>query len=432
MTVNKTTAEGMWKTVFGKLENTVPEYAGYTKLFPFKRQARTGKNYEFPIRVRRSHGVTFKSGDDSFDAFTLNDPVTGQTKTAQVSGASLVIRERMGHKATMAALAEGEQAFANLYGETVADTYNTLGFYQEASVIYGQTDFGVIDTGGAASTGATQDFVLSAASSAPGLWAQMEGAKIDVWSTGFAAQRNSSNDMTVNAISFDLATGKVTLNVTGNASEMNAVTDTDVVVPKGWYDSSNGHQSFAGLDKIITNTGSLFGIDAASYPTWAGSTFGAGSAELSFQKLTKAQVLIAVRCGLSEEPLDCRISPMTWADLNNNTAALKRIAEKGGGKVELGASELIYHGVTGPMRISAHPMIKGGEAFVGMPKKVVRGGVTDITFQYASSVREGQATRFLRELENSNGFEFRGMWDNFLIIPKPRAWVKITGITNSI
>ena len=148
MTVNKTTADGMWKTVFGRLEQTVPKYAILTKRFKFQPTKRVGKDYQITVRVRRSHGVTFKSGDDSFDAFTLNDPVTGQTKPANVSGSMCVIRERMGHKATMAAVAEGEQAFADLYGETVTDTLNTLGFYQEACLLYGQTGFGIIDADG--------------------------------------------------------------------------------------------------------------------------------------------------------------------------------------------------------------------------------------------------------------------------------------------
>lgn len=429
MTVNKTTADGMWKTVFGRLEQTVPKYAILTKRFKFQPTKRVGKDYQITVRVRRSHGVTFKSGDDSFDAFTLNDPVTGQTKPANVSGSMCVIRERMGHKATMAAVAEGEQAFADLYGETVTDTLNTLGFYQEACLLYGQTGFGVIDADG--TNNATQTLVITAASSAPGLWAQMEGAKVDVWAAGFGTHRNAANDITVNYIDFDLATGKVSVNVTGNATELDAIAATDVIVPKGFYDSADGHQTLAGIDKIVTNTSSLFGIDAGTYRTWAGNTYSVGSAELSFSKLTKAQVLVANRCGLSEEPLEAYISPMTWTDLNNNTAALRRLS-RNEGTVEIGAQAITYYGVTGATKIMPHPMVKGGEAFCLMPEYVERGGVTDITFEYAASVQEGQAQKFLRELENSNGFEFRGMWDNFILIRKPRSAVKLTGIVNSI
>lgn len=429
MTVNVTTADGMWKTVFGQLEQTVPKFALLTRRFPFSQTKRIGKDYQITVRVRRGHGVTFKAGDDSFDAFTLNDPVTGQTKPANVSGSMCVIRERMGHKATMAALSAGKEAFADLYGETVADTRNTLAFYQEALVLYGQTDFGTLAADG--TNNATQTLSLTAATSAPGLWAQMEGAKVDVWQPAFAGLRNSANDITVNYVDFDLATGKVSVNVTGNATELDAITAGDVIVPKGFYDSSDGHQTLAGLDKIITNTSSLFGIDAGTYRTWAGNTYGVGTAELSFSKLTKAQVLVSTRCGLSEEPIEAYISPMTWADLNNNTAALRRLT-RNEGTVEIGAQAITYYGVTGATKIIPHPMVKGGEAFCVMPEYVERGGVSDITFEYASSVQEGQASKFLRELENSNGFEFRGMWDNFLLIRKPRSAVKLTGIANSL
>lgn len=429
MTVNRTTADGVFKTVFGRLEQTVPKFAILTKRFPFQRAKKIGKDYQVTVRVRRSHGITFKSGDESYDAFTLAEPVTGQTKPANISGSMVVIRERMGHKATMAAAAEGPQAFADVYGETVTDTFNTLGFYQEALLLYGQTDFGVLSADG--TNNATQTLVLTAATSAPGLWAQMEGAKIDIWSAAFAAQRNGSNDITVNSISFDQATGKVSLSVTGNATELDACAATDIVVPKGFYDAVDGHQTLAGFDKIVTNTGSLFGIDAATYTVWSGNTYGIGSAELSFSKLTKGTIPIAVRAGLSDEPLEAYVSPMTWTDLNNNTAALRRLT-RNEGTVEIGAQAITYYGITGAVKIQPHPMVKGGEAFAGMPDYVERGGVTDITFSHSDSVKEGQAQRFLRELENSNGFEFRGMWDNFLLIRKPRSWVKLTGIVNSI
>src|SRR5690606_36446641 len=102
------------------------------------------------------------------------------------------------------------------------------------------------------------------------------------------------------------------------------------------------------------------------------------------------------------------------------------------GTVEIGAQAITYDGVTGATKIIPHPMVKGGEAFCVMPEYVERGGVSDITFEYADSVREGQPSKFLRELENSNGFEFRGMWDNFLLVRKPRSAVKLTGIVNSV
>lgn len=429
MTVNISTADGMFKTVFGKYEDLTPKFALLTKRFPFQPSKRIGKDYQITVRVKRGHGVTFRSGNDSYDAFTLNAPVTGQTKPANVSGSICVIREQMGHKSTMAALKDGTQAFADLYGETVADTHNTLSFYQEACLLYGQTSFGALDADG--SNNATQTLVLTAASSAPGLWAQMEGAKVDIWNSGYTTQRNGSNDITVNWIDYDQATGKVSISVTGDATELDSAVATDVIVPKGFYDSVDGHQTLAGLDKITTNSGTLFGIDASSYKVWAGQSYGIGSAELSFSKLTKGTILISTRAGLSSEPCEAYISPMTWTDLNNNTAALRRLT-RNEGSVEIGAQAITYYGVTGAVKIQPHPMVKGGEAFCGMADYVERGGVTDITFQYSESVQEGQPSRFLRELESQAGFEFRGMWDNFLLIRKPRSWVKLTGIVNSI
>lgn len=427
MTWNADTADGIWKEVFGRLEDAVPAFATLQKRYEFDEEAALGKEFKFPVRVRRSHGVTLASGDNSLDAFTLNAPLTGQLKAANVSGSTCIIRERLSYKATMAAMSEGERAFAALYGEAVTDTFLSLHFYLESLMLYGQSDYGVIEAAGSSS--AQLAHKITAATSAPGLWAQMEGAACDIWDPTFTTQRNTTGSMTVDKIDYTLGgadNGKVTVTLSGAAADNNNVQANDVIVPLGFYDGTDGHQTMAGIDTIVTNTGSLFGIDADTYPVWAGNTSAVGGA-LNFARLTKGQVAVAVRAGMSEDPLDVWISPLTWNDLNNDVAAVRRSAGNEGGRVEFGAKELCYYGVTGEMVIRPHALIKGGEAFAGMADYVIRGGVTKPTFEHPA--KEG-SSRFLREVEDNAGFEFRGMWDNLFVITKPRSWVKYTGITN--
>lgn len=429
MTWNATTADGIWKTVFGKLEDTIPEYAIAQKRYEHSSKYSLGKQAEFNIRVRRSHGVTFSSGDASLDAFTLNSPVTGQLKPAQVKGSTLIMRERLGYKATLAALEEGPKAFAPLYGEAVTDVWRGMHFYLEALMFYGQVGWGIFAEAGTSTTSTT--LKLTAASSAPGLWAQMEGALVDVWDPTFTTKRNSNADIVIAAIDFAISGAsayQVSLSITGNATDIDAIAVSDVVVPKGFYDGSLGHQTMAGFDKICTNATSLFGIDAATYKVWAGSSLALGNTELNFAKLTKAQVLIAVRCGLSESPLDVWIPPSAWADLNADVAATRRSAGNEKGRVEFGAREIAFYGVTGEMVLRPHPVVKCGDTFVGMEDYIVRSGVSKPTFDHPA--KEGNS-RFLRELADNAGFEFRGLWDQFVLNTKPRSWVKVSEIQSS-
>jgi hypothetical protein len=38
----------------------------------------------------------------------------------------------------------------------------------------------------------------------------------------------------------------------------------------------------------------------------------------------------------------------------------------------------------------------------------------------------------LRELPDSAGFEIRVMWDQFMILRKPKGWTKLINIVNSL
>jgi hypothetical protein len=429
MAVDGSSAEGMWKDVFGELENTVPEHAMLAKDIPFKDRARLGKNYVFPVRLRRGHGVSFANGATSLTAFTLAAVRSGQTDDATVSGAMFVGRESFAYKAVAAGLSGGKQAFTDVFADGVEDLYTTAGFYLEAFMLYGQTSFGAFSEAGPNATTATLD--ISVASTAPGLLAQLEGAAIDVYSdTAFGTKRNSNALIGITGFSYDPGTGVGQLSIAGNATDIDAIAVGDVFVPVGFYNS--GHMTVAGLDKILTTTsGSLFGIDTGTYPVWAGTTYDVGSAAVTFLKMIKAGISIAARCPHMDEAIKVYCSPATWTDLNNNHAALRRMGESTKGGLDLGAKKITYYSNAGSsIEIVSHPMVKQGEAFMGFPSLATRGGVSDITFNLNKET--GQNERFLRELPDSAGFEIRVMWDQFMILRKPKGWTKLINIVNSL
>lgn len=429
MAIDGSTAEGMWKDVFGDLENTVPEFAMLANDIPFKERAKLGKNYVFPVRLRRGHGSTFAGGSTSLTAFTLNAVASGQTDDASVSGAMYVGRESFAYKAVMSGLANGKQAFADVFADGVEDLYTTAGFYLEACLLYGQSSFGEFNEAGPNATSATLD--ITVAQCAPGLLAQLEGAKIDVYSdTAFGTKRNTNADITVTGFTYDPGTGVGQLSISGNATDIDAIAVGDEFVPKGWYNS--GHMSFAGLDKILTTTtGSMFGINVATYPKWAGTTYDVGTSAATFLKFIKAGISIATQCPYMDEAIKVYASPATWTDLNNNHAALRRMGDSTKGGLDLGTKKITYYSNAGSsIEIVSHPMVKQGEAFMGFPSVATRGGASDISFDLGKET--GQAQRFLRELPDSAGFEVRVCWDQFMILRKPKAWVKLVNIVNSL
>ncbi len=429
MAIDGSTAEGMWKDVFGDLENTIPDSAVLANDIPFKERARLGKNFIFPVRLRRGHGVTLKGGSGAFTAFALNAVASGQTDDATVQGATYVGRESFAYKAVAAGLSNGKQAFADVFADGVEDLYTTAGFYLEAMLHYGQTSFGAFSEAGPNATTATLD--ISVASCAPTLLAQMEGAYIDVYSdTAFGTKRNATNPILITGFLFDPGTGVGQLSLSGTASDIDAIAVGDVFVPRGFYDS--GHMTFAGLDKILTTTsGDLFGISTSTYPSWAGTTSDVGTAALSMLKVIKAAVSIGVRAPMMNEALKAYVSPMTWTDLNNNHAALRRLADSTKGSLDLGTKKITYYSNVGSsIEMVSDPMMKAGEAFLLFPSLVTRGGTSEPTFNLNKET--GQAERFLRELPDNAGFEIRIFWDQFVIMRRPKGGVKLINIVNSL
>jgi len=416
-----TTLDGMFKRRFGdKLEDLVPDFADFAQVVPFAKRPKLGEEFRFPVRVKRAQGFTFAAGGD---AFTLNDAIPGKTLPAYISPTSYVMREEVAYD--VAASATGnDDAFGDAFDEIVRDMLNSMGFHRELFILYGQSSLGA--TAGAGSNNATHAYTLTTASSAIGLWLQLDGAKVDVYDPTLTTKRNTNGPLIVSLPALSTDGQTVTLSLTGNAADNNAVLAADVIVPLGWVGGSS-----AGIDKIVTNTGALFGINAATYPLWRSNTISAGSAEATMLLLTRAAAVQVQRSGRKGKKLKAFCSFPTWNDLNNNHAALRRFANSTKSGLDLGAMESItYYGPGVGIDISPSALVKNGEMFMGEWDSVMRIGATDLAFALPGSSPE--SPKFFREMDDKAGYEIRGYWRQALIPKRPACLTKITGIVNSV
>lgn len=417
------TLSGFFKKRYGKLSEAVPEHAIMHEKIPFEQRKadKLGQSYDFPVRMRRAMGWTFSAAGT---AFTLNSAVAGQMVNATVSGQSFVLREQISYDAAAYATSS-EEAFGDTFDDVVKDMANSAALAREIAILYGNSDIGVIAIDG--TNNATQDLTITVASCSVGLWAQMEGGKIDVYDTTLATKRNAANDITVNSVTpveSGTYNGSVLVNVTGNATELDSIVATDRIVPKGATSTS----WMVGVDAIARNTGTLFGIAANTYPLWKANLYSVGTAELSMLKLTKAVGRAVVRSSMA--PMTALVSVPTWTDLNNNHAALRRFAESTKGGLDLGTSKITYYGPNGKLDIEPHPHIKNGEAFCADWSLFKRIGASDLTFQLEGGTPE--TPNFFQHLENVAAYEMRCYWSQAIIDTRPAGLVKLTDIVNSV
>jgi len=335
----------------------------------------------------------------------------------------MLIRSQMSYEAAARA-SNDRKAFVKATSLMVQNMVNSMAKRLEISCLYGRTNIGKISaTSGA---GGTRVYTLATASWASGIWAGSENMPLDA--TSLAVPTASGDKINSNAqivvTSVDLTAR--TVSVSGNATDLTAV---DGAIGAGAFFIPRGSllNDVFGLDRIITNTGVLYNIDASVYALWKGNVYSAASAALSFQKILAA-VALPVERGLDQDVV-CMLSPKTWANISSDQAALRMYDDSyKTSKLENGASEYCFHGQNGKIDIVSSIYIKEGEAFVFPPKRLKRIGAMNISFKMPG--RQQQEDFFL-ELTSSAGYELRSYTDQTLFSDSPARLVKINNIVNS-
>ena len=261
----------------------------------------------------------------------------------------------------------------------------------EIEVMYGQSGYATVKTPIASAAAVNQVIQLTEAEFASGIWSGAEGMPIEIVRAGVpVAGASYPVDPRVVAVNLE----NRTITVTG-ITATTAINADDVIYHKGAFG-----KEFAGIHKILSNTGSLFGIDATQYTLWKGSEFDASggvpaNAEvLSFAILQQA-ISIGVAKGLDTD-VKVLVNPGHWDDLLTEQAALRMYDSSYSTSVaENGSRTIKFHSQNGMVEIIPSIYIKEGHAFVLCVEDWVRVASTDITFK-----RPGQEGNFFRELED--------------------------------
>lgn len=298
----------------------------------------------------------------------------------------------------------GKAAFMDATKYLVQNMLKSISKKLEIEMLYGQVGYGVV-----AST-AGVDVVIEEKEWAPGIWSGAENMPIQIRDTTGAIVRGLANIVSVN-----ISTRTLTL----DALPAGTVA-TDVIYHKGAYGNE-----FAGLHKIITNSGTLFNIDASQYSLWRGNEYDASNTNLSFEMIQDA-IALAVEKGLDSDVM-VLVSAKTWSKLITEQAALRMYDSSYKRDVSENGSESIkFHGQNGAIEIVPSIHVKQGYSYIVPADELMRVGSSDITFK-----RPGKGDEFFRELENSAGYELRCYTDQALFCSAPGKLVLIRNISNA-
>jgi hypothetical protein len=402
---------GLLKKQFGGINKAIPTWSKIQELIPFSERAKTGDRYEELILTKRSHGVTHAKTTRR-TGYSLRSARSLETLPAEVLPAELVMREQIAYGMLAAAEAAGEKAYARAVGEAVIGILESHRFYLELNFLYGGGNIGALSVVAGAST--TRTWTFTQASWSPGIWAQMENAAVDVYDPTLTTKRNTNADVIITAVDQDLR--QVT--VSGNATDLTACVATDVLV----IAAAKG-ETCTGIDTILTNTGSLFGIDAATVGIWKSNVISAGGNPGNMQ-LFHSAINRAVNRGLSK-PFTWQVNSYAWQDLMDDATVLRRFASDTKQEMSQGTAKLTFIGVNGSIvNFEPNPMLKCGDAFGLVPDEWIRGGDSDIT----NGLPGAPSDDMFFDLEGVAAAELRNFSSQFLLCKMPSHQVKISNL----
>jgi hypothetical protein len=394
---------GLYKKVYdGKLENLIPDGVKLLNAIKFvRKEKRPGADYNQSVILGMEHGVSFAEPDEG--AFALNPPISGVIKQASIKGYQMVLRSAMAFDTMFAADSAGERAFEEATKYIFQAMMDSMSKKLEIRLFYGQS-------GLATATASSNTLSISAGQWAPGIWGGAENMRIEL----FDSSNNTLGDCKVLSVDFDNKT------VTVDAMPSGAAAAGTITI----YEYGSYGKEMAGLHKIITNTGSLFGISASQYSLWKGNSHAVGGA-LSFNKLAKG-LAKPVAKGLQSD-VTVYVNPASWADLMTEQAGSRRFdVSYKSATAQNGSEALEFFSQNGKMTIVSSIFVKEGLAYAINHEQFLRVGSTDLTFKNPLSNED-----FFHLLENNAGVGIRCYTNQALFCTKIGHQLVFTGITVS-
>lgn len=433
MALDTGTLNALYKVAYAKgVEDLIPKASKIADMIPFvPAELQNGKQYEQPVVLSAEAGFTYSL--DTQNAYDLNDSVGMNMQSAIVPGADIVLDSTVGYNQAARA-SHSATSFKSVMSTKFENMLKSTEKRLEIAYLYGNTGIGVAPLQDVGSPTTSLTFTVSTASWATGIWTGSENANIVFAKVSDNTAIDSLRSFKISAVNPD--TRQITV-VVGTQGTPGTIATLETAIEANalnifWYGSVSGsagtfaYAEMAGLKKIITNTGSLFGIDAGVYDLWRGNSV------VTTGQLTMAKVLSAtsraVQRGLETDAV-VLVNPSTWADLASNLAALRRFdGSYSRKKSENGSETLEYVSQNGALKIVSYNIVKEGDCFIFPEDKVMRIGARELGLNDPTR----PADEIFFTIPGKAGVGLRAYTNQAIFLETPAQAVYISGIVNSL
>jgi hypothetical protein len=409
--------QSLFKRRYGPYVNPIPSdntIAQYMSFVP--QNLRPGEDFRFPVQLTLEHGVTHNVDET---AFTISSVIDSTTGIANLDGSTVLIAGNIPYDVISKAM-NGDSAYFPAMDYKIKALTQSAELYRELNLMYGGgtdstllAELGTVSASvSGADLGTPQVVNLTRATWSPGVWNTMVNGIVDIYQSDGSTER--ATGVTVTAI--DPTQNRITLTKSGSST---TVATGDVLVARG----SKAKQC-VGVKGILQNTGSLFGISAATYPLWRSLIHSAGSTTLSIATIQQMGAKLANNGLTSGGKLF--VSAATFADLVAELQADDRYNNPGADAKQTGHYNLLVKTSAGPVDVAVHKFQQQGFAYFlakGIGKRV---GSTDNTFSLP-----GTNKWFYVELESSAGCQVRVFSNQAPILTVPYHCAIVNNIQNN-
>lgn len=422
----------LYKIAYAKgIEDLVPPTGKISKRVPFvAAEMMNGKFYEQPVILSQESGFTYSL--DTQTAYDLNDAIGMQMQSAQVPGADIVLDSAVGYNQAARA-SHSKTSFKSVMSTKFENMLKSSEKRLEIAMIHGQKYIGTA----AQQTVATTDplaIVIDAATWATGIWAGLENSQVVFVTSANNTAIDSLRSFTVSKVDPDTRTVYFAAGTQGTPGSLGTL---ETAIEAGalnihFYGSVSGSvgtfafAEMAGLKKIITNTGSLFNIDAATYDLWKGNTV-TTTGQLTMAKIFSAASR-AIQRGLDGN-LFCMVNPSSWADLSSNAAALRRFDNSYSRKKSVnGSNELEFEFENGVIKVFSYNLCMQGDCIMWPENNVIRCGARPLGLNDPTRPED----EIFFTIPGKAGVGLRAYTNQAIFIETPAQAVLINGITPSV
>lgn len=397
------------KIAYGEgVPELVPDIALVQKDIKFNPAEAMGEYFEQAVRLSLPGGFTRALGDGSAGVVTLAGAAGGTQKKAKVYGYQLVLQDQISYEDLNKAAKAGPQAYKKstaLFWEGMQLSMRKM---LEIMALYGNSGIGKVQSYSASNASYSNQPTLTIAEAdwAPQIWCGFEGTTLSVMNGTSSSERGEAN-----IVSVDVDNRVVVLSTT-----VSGATANDIVYFKDGY----GAEMY-GLYSILSNTGTMFNINAATYANWKTPKHTVSGA-FSFQALKKGLSKGSAKGLMNDITVYC--SDGAFDDLTGDIHQLRQVDKSEVRKIELGQDEVVYKRGGVSAIIKPHSMVKNGHALGVVTSMAKRVGAADFSFGMPGE------EKIWFDLEGKTGKEGRAYTHQGIFVEQPGICVFWDSITN--